>query len=206
MPLLFDEENHRYYLDSRPLPGVTSVLNGAAAYAGVSPDVLEEASRRGTYIHQCCEMLVWGSLDLDSVPDHLRAYIHAFDRWLVEVKPEIELTEERVWHRRFMYAGTLDLKCKIRRRSRVIRNVTDIKTTYRLMSMVGPQLAAYREAYNSAGGNDRIEARYGLQLQKDGRYKFHEYTDPTDFEIFKSCLNVHNFFLKDKENGYSQEG
>ncbi len=191
----FDPESHTYWLGDKKLPGVTSVLDGPiSSYANVPRDVLAEAAARGTYIHKCCELLVWDNLDWDSVEPAYKPYVDAFAKFLYESGVVVELPEERVWHRQIFYAGTADLICQLPKRKKFRRAVVDYKTSFRLMPAVGPQLAAYQDAFNSAlGKSDQVIDRYALHLRKDGTYQLQQYESPMDSVVFRSCLNLHRF-------------
>jgi hypothetical protein len=200
MQLRFDASTHAYYLGDRRLPNVTGVLDGPISdYAGIPRAVLQAASERGTYVHKACELLVWDLLDWDSLEANFRPYVTAFANWLRDSCAVVHTSEERVWHRDLFYAGTLDLECDVQKRKSWRRAVVDIKTSFRLMPAVGPQLAAYQEARNSHSDKEnKILDRYGLQLRADGTYRLQPYESPNDMNIFKSCLNILNFVNQEK--------
>ena len=60
MGLVFNEDNHTYELDGRPLPSVTEILSILNDFSDVSPYVLAQAARRGTLVHEYCEMIDYG--------------------------------------------------------------------------------------------------------------------------------------------------
>lgn len=196
--LSFDPSTHTYRLGDRKLPGVTSILDcGIASYAGVPRHVLDAAAKRGTYVHRACELLLWDLLDWDSLEPDYRPYVDAFAKFLKESGVDPELPEERVWHRELFYAGTADLICRLAKRKKFRRAVIDFKTSFRLMPAVGPQLAAYQDAFNSAEKNDPVVDRYALHLRKDGTYQLEPYESPMDMAVFRACLTIHNFTNKD---------
>lgn len=205
--LTFDAPTHTYRLGDRVLPGVTSILDrGIASYAGVPRHILDAAADRGTYVHRACELLLWDSLDWDSLVPEFRPYVDAFARFLQESGVDPELPEERVWHRKLFYAGTADLICRLAKRKKFRRAVIDFKTSFRLMPAVGPQLAAYQEAYNSgiADKGEHALDRYALHLRKDGTYQLQPYESPMDMAVFRACLTIHNFTAKEQRHERSK--
>ncbi len=197
--LSFEPSTHTYRFDGELVPSVTQVLAPISSYAGIPRNILDTAAARGTYIHQCCEMLLWETLDWDSVMPEYAEYVRAFERFLLESGVEVELPEERVYHPGLRYAGTVDLVCRLPKRKKLRRAIVDYKTSLKLMPSVGPQVAAYQEAQNASQpkGEEKVLDRYGLHLKKDGTYVLEPYESPNDMNVFRSCLVIHNF-LKEK--------
>lgn len=194
----FDPTEHAYYLEDRRLPNVTSILEPLCEYAGVPKSILDAAALRGQHVHEACEMYLWGTLDEESLDDDYKPYLDAFKLFLSETNFVPEHTEERVYHKTLMYAGTMDLGGILPGRAPK-RALIDIKTTFKLMATVGPQTAAYQEAWNSTHDKpEQYPHRYGLQLKKDGKYKLLPYTNTADMNVFRSCLVVHNFMRNQK--------
>lgn len=193
----FDPTAHAYFLDGKKLPNVTSILAPLSTYAGVPQHILETAAERGNYVHKACEMLIWETLDEDSLSEESKPYIAAFKKFLADTGFAAEQTEERIFHKTLLYAGTLDIGGVFPVRGRMKkpkRALVDLKTTFKLLQSVGPQTAAYFEAWNSTHEKDeQFEERYGLQLKKDGTYKLNPYKSLNDMNIFRSCLAVYNF-------------
>ena len=67
----------------------------------------------------------------------------------------------------------------------------DIKTTAELYPSVGPQLAAYANAWSPKDANTM--QRVAVQLKGDGTYVAKPYTDPADFPLFCSLLTLRNW-------------
>ena len=58
--VVFDSEHHTYTLDGKQLSGITSLLDRQLfkdKYTGIPEEILRKAAERGTYIHQCCELV-----------------------------------------------------------------------------------------------------------------------------------------------------
>lgn len=195
----FDPIQHAYTLDGKRLPNVTGILAPLSEYAGIPRHILDAAAERGNNVHKAVELYLWDMLDEDSLAEEYRPYLEAFKKFQQETGFEAAFIEERVYHRDLMYAGTIDLGGTLPPRGRMKKSkfaLIDIKTTFRLMQSVGPQIAAYFEAWNSHKPARPFEERFGLQLKKDGTYVLKPYTSSTDFNVFRSCLAVHNYMRK----------
>lgn len=196
MILNFDEDSHTYTLGGKVIPSVTQVLSPLTEYAGIPKHILDAAADRGNYVHKACEMYLWETLDEDSLKEEARPYFNGFKKFMSETGFIPEVIEERVYHPTLKYAGTLDLGGILPpagRRKKPQRALIDLKTTFKLMRAVGPQTAAYFDAWAAANPKDKFEARYALQLKKDGTYCLEPMKDRTDSNIFLSCLNIFNF-------------
>lgn len=197
MRLDFDEPSHTYTLDGKVLPSVTQLLKPISDYGGIPESILNKAADRGNYVHKCCEMYFMGTLDEDQIDEECAPYFHGFKKFLSETGFQIEFTEDRVYHSKLGYAGSLDmigLLPAIKGKKKQHRALIDTKTTFRLLKSVGPQTAAYMEAWHDKYKKEfPVDARYALQLKKDGTYLLEPLTSQSDFNIFVSCLNIYNF-------------
>jgi hypothetical protein len=125
-----------------------------------------------------------GALDIDALDPALAPYVAAWSKFLADTSAKVIASEMRVAHTRLRYAGTLDTICLIRG----ARELVDIKSTAAIPRTVGPQTAAYAEAIDEP----RIRRRV-VQLRKDGTYRSKPLTDPADWNLFLSALNIHNW-------------
>lgn len=200
--LKFDGSNHTYTLDGQVIPGVTTILNPLTDYSKVPKPILEKAAARGNYIHKACEMFCWGTLDETDIEEDYQPYIDSFKLFMEEIRFEPEFIEERVYHPKLKYAGTFDLGGILHpfgRAKKAHRVQIDIKTTFAFMPSVGPQTAAYNEAWNyGKKKNLSFDKRFALRLKKDG-YELLPLRDSGDMNIFLSCLNIYNFMRKNHE-------
>lgn len=196
MALEFREGDHSYFLDNERVPNVTLITDTLAnAYAGVPEDVLERARDRGTAVHLATQLYDEDALDEASLPDELRGYVAAWDRFRSETGFEPEAIEERVYSRRYRFAGTLDRRGKFMSLKSVrprYHCLLDIKATATLMPMTGPQTAAYAAAYEEMSG-DRIHRRFCVQLRDDGTYRLQEHDDPSDLSVFLAGATLENW-------------
>jgi hypothetical protein len=183
--MLTRDENHRYFWNGAPVPGVTGVLEPLDELWHVPPDVLAAKADLGTRVHLACELDDADDLDEASVEDDVAPYLDAWRRFRVEKRVQVLSTEEYVYHPLHRYAGQLD---------RVLgfdgaKWLGDIKTSVGVYPSVGPQTAAYL----AAKGDPTITRRAAIQLKPDGTYRLVELNDPRDWPVFLSCLTIHHF-------------
>lgn len=192
MTLEFDEAAHAYTWDGSPVPSVTQVLHplDAAALAAVPAETLEFARMRGTVVHKACEFYDQGRLDESSIDPQIAGYIEAWKLFRAQSGYEPVLTEARVYHERYRYAGTLDSAGMLNGKAVIL----DRKTSLELYPSVGPQLAGYL----AACPHDQIKplARYAIQLSADATYRLTKYTDADDWTCFLGLLNAHHWRTK----------
>lgn len=199
--LTFDPIQHSYTLGGRRLPNVTSIMEPLVDYSRIPAQILAAAAERGNYVHKACEMYLWETLDEESMTEEFKPYLTAFKLFLRETGFIAEHIEERVYHKTLLYAGTMDLGGILPGKGRKgdKRALIDIKTTFKLMASVGPQTAAYADAWASHRPKEQhFEERYGLQLKKDGTYKLQPFKSLNDSNVFRSCLAIYNFMQTEK--------
>lgn len=185
--IVFDEARHEYLVGGRPVPSVTQVLGILQDFGAVPADVLDAAAEFGTHVHQACALDNAGTLDEADLDPALAPYLEQWRRFLAESGAAVLASEMRVFHSGLRYAGTLDVLALWRGQ----RCIIDIKTG-QVPRTVGAQTEAYRMAYQSQECGEVPRRRYCVQLTADD-YKVHPLTDPADWSIFQSCLNVWRF-------------
>ena len=198
MGLVFNEDNHTYELDGRPLPSVTEILSILNDFSDVSPYVLAQAARRGTLVHEYCEMIDYGvdPNDLDIESD-LVGYVQAYVNFLRDWNPTWSLIEQPVWTD--AYAGTLDRYGKIDGHLALVDIKTSSSAGRRQKIVWACQLSAYDEAMQMRleSGGCIAHTQWDVQLKKDGTYTIHDrwesedkYTFSAD-RVFPWCLNIY---------------
>lgn len=178
MTLTYNDEDHTYALDGRPVPSVTEIVGllTAKKYSDANAAVLEQAKRRGTAVHELCEAIDCGvdPEDLEIEPE-LVGYVNAYLTFLRDWRPEWLHIEKPLYT--LDYAGRCDRIGIIDGKTAIV----DIKTTgtmdrlSRLALLF--QLFFYREAYMFSvwkPEEKRPKALLGVQLKKDGTYTVHE--------------------------------
>lgn len=187
--IAFEPDGHVYTLGSVVLPSVTQVMEPMSLmlYKGVPPDVMQIAADRGTRAHeQVSTYIKYGLMEPD---EDTQPYLDAFLAFDADYHPQWVASEYRTFHRTLMYAGTLDLAGYITPDDGNGVDVIDIKCTAQFHRiMLSTQLAGYAEAVKSHGV--RVRNRYGLQLLRDGKYRFEEV--PDGYKLLLHCLALHN--------------
>lgn len=192
--LTFDEDAHLYYYEGARVPGVSSIIQPLQDLSHINDDVLERKSQLGTAVHLCTEFYDHNDLDESTVLPEWMPYLNAWAEFRRVEKFEPLLIEAFIFHPKLRYAGKLDRFGLFGGQPCVI----DIKTVVQMGPHIGVQLAGYEKALAAnppaeiqelqVAWNDLL--RIGLQLRKDGTYKFWPYRDPNDGATFVSLLNV----------------
>lgn len=184
----FCAANHKYSINGRDVPGVTSILRDLIPGWSASDWYLE----RGRIVHQCAAGIARGKrYDTGSQID---GQVAALCRFFAEVKPVIKDIERQVYSERYQYGGTLDGIFGMPKGNAVIdwKSSIDGRAVW--------QLAAYASAYEEMG-NKKIDLGYAVQISDDGKYRMSE---PYDLRIPKrewlSLLAVFNIRKRLKIN------
>lgn len=178
-----------YRWDGAVVPSVTQVLDIFHSFDHVDPMVLEAARNFGTHVHLATQLYDEGRLDEDALDPALVPYLNGWKKFLSESGFVITAIEEKVYHKRLRYAGTLDRRGLWRSSSWLL----DIKSGA-VPFTVGAQTAAYREAMD-----EKPKRRLCVQLMPND-YRISELKELSDFALFQSALNVFNYFRKHKRN------
>jgi hypothetical protein len=191
--LQFDQPTHTYTLDGVRVPSVTQVLKPLYNFEGIPLATLNAKARLGTAVHRACELLDNDDLDEESEEGRaalapLAGYLAGYKKFKSDMRPKLLANEQLLHHPVHRYAGQID-------RSYAFEGHVwdvDLKSTVSMSPIVGLQTAAYTEMLRAQGRT--VPARRGaLQLFPDGKYKLHEFKDPTDFSVFLSLLTVQRF-------------
>lgn len=187
MQLDFDKAAHAYTLNGRAVPSVTQVLEPLDMFDGIPAYALEAARERGQFVHEAMALLVRDALDWSSLDVEILPYIEGGSRFLAESGCVVLASEQRVACAKIGCAGTFDLLAHLRDAECLI----EFKATAALPRSVGPQTAAYERLYQAMHGG-RTRKRYCVQL-KPRDYRVYPLTDPADWSVFQSCLNIHHW-------------
>jgi hypothetical protein len=195
--LTFNEELHEYRWNGKVVPSVTGLINewlkvtingsdwhiNRFTGAVIPSYLMDEGAEKGKDLHFGAECILKGGLDWNALDPEYEPPLKMFQKWLDDVKPQILYSEYRFYHKRYGYAGCVDVVAVIEK----ALSIVDLKTGE--AGLVGPQSAAYLEGYISQEKYIGRTARYCLHLPKDGsNYKFEKLTNENDFEMFKACL------------------
>lgn len=201
----FFEDEHIYLVDEKEVPSVTTILNymSDVEYSQVNPSILEQASKRGSLVHEYTELM-----DCGAVPDEIEyevvGYLRAYEDFLRDYKPDWKGIEMPVYEDTYNYVGTLD-------RYGVIDGklcIVDIKTVSSPTKMqkftTCAQTIAYRQALYSMT-KELAEDRYALYLGKDGEYNLvslDEYEKKYGFNswnVFCECRKLYQHIQELKD-------
>jgi hypothetical protein len=156
--------------------------------------IRDEKGEEGTAVHQAADRYVKTG-EIPQLKDYsadVQPKIKALANFLLDVRPKILKSEERVASLVHKYAGTFDWLVDIEGQ----RGIVDLKTGKRVYpDSQFPQLAAYEQAHVE-GGEAPTAFQAILHLGADGIYDFVESTDT--FHDFKVLLD-HYFSAKLRE-------
>lgn len=187
--LTFDPALHEYHMLKRKVPGVTAALEPFNDFDQVDPDVLAAAAEFGTHVHEAIDLFNRGQLNRLALTPALEAYLAGWELFLEESGFVVVESEARVYHPSLGYAGTLDVIGNFPRHKELC--LMDIKTSAQVPKTVGPQTAAYSEAYATMRQRRRLR-RYCCHVG-DNKYNLVPLTDVRDFDIFKAALTLHKW-------------
>lgn len=189
---LYNDDQHVYTLDGRPLPSSTGILKAQGFIDTTWYN--EDARLRGTYCHLACHLYDKGTLDYDALDDALKPYLDGYIRFIEETGFQVVESEVPRYHPQYLYAGTPDKTGAMNGADALV----DLKTGV-IQPWTALQLASYEMFF------DGPMKRFGVQLTDDGKYKMIPFTDRNDRNIFLSALAIHNWKLNHGgKNGNSQ--
>lgn len=192
--LTFEEERHVYKLNGAVIPSVTALMKplSESVYGSIDEAVLKAAAEKGTTVHNAIENFI--QFGIEDIDGKYESYFRAFRKFWNDYKPKPIMTESRMYHKTFRYAGTTDFVCEIDGKLTII----DWKTSARIEKMLtGVQLEGYTRAYESHGVN--IEQKAIVHLQKDASYNFdNDYParDSERLEILADLIRIRNYIQK----------
>lgn len=187
--LEFNPENHEYKLDGIVIPSVTQILNilSDAIYSGIPVSVMLAAADRGIKVHLACELWDNDMLDEEQLDPALVPYLAAWKKFKAENGFTVFNNESKVYHETYNYAGQLDRTGTFKNKAEL--TMVDIKARAKLTAETGPQLAAYKDAFENQHG-EKIKKRFAVNLKNNGKYEMKEYSDRSDLKTFLSCATI----------------
>lgn len=195
--LRFDPATHRYWLQKVPVPNVSSVVLSsgvAATFDDVPEDVLEVARLRGTHVHLLIQFYLEGDLDPASVHPALAGYFRAAREAIASlgVSPvSPPAVEARLGSTRYGFAGTPDLVGFITAARLPQRAGIDWKSGLLDRAGVELQMAGYDILWHENYPSEPWQARFGVQLRPNGRWKLVELGHPDARTMFLYALELH---------------
>lgn len=156
----FDQELHKYTLNGVELQGITGMLSRHIfpdEYKDVPQFILDRAKDKGSFIHECCELVD----ELDVIPDcpEARAYARLRDDNLFLRHEASEYVVSDNKH----FASCID---KVYRLNEDTFMLADIKTTYKLnIDYVSWQLSVYAYLFELQNPSAKIERLSAIWLR-----------------------------------------
>ena len=157
-PVVFHSEEHTYTLDGKQLSGITSLLDRQLfkdKYSGIPEEVLRNAAERGTYIHQCCELV-----DEGFVSDNQESinYLRLKEKYNLRIEESEYLVSDNEH-----VASCID---KVYRYDDTTFYLGDIKTTYKLnKEYVMWQLSIYAYLFEKQNPGARVTSIFAIWLR-----------------------------------------
>ena len=137
---------------------------------------VKATATRGKLVHSLFEVLKAGNPIPDTIPTRYRGYAEGLKSWWDTVKPDVLSIEKEVYSKKYGYAGSCDLICRING----IVYLVDLKTSKAVYPEYPLQVEAYKQALKEMGVE--IEKTAILLVKDDGSYIFSEVHG--DFKAF----------------------
>lgn len=177
--LEFKDDGHVYTFDGRWIPSVTEILKSEGFID--TAFFTDYGRERGKLAHLAIHLYDEGELDEESLDPVLSPFVEAWKRFRADTGVEIIESEQPIVDPLRRYAGTPDKIVLLDGKQTVL----DLKTGV-ISPWVRLQLCAYCEAKT-------IYRRAAVQLNDDGTYKMHTYTDRQDFGVWNATLAVYHW-------------
>jgi len=166
---------------------VTDVLFPLSGLGKIDPDILKNAARRGTEVHQIVECIIKRLGRFDS--EETKPYIDSFEQWYCG-KKFVE-TSKRFYDDKYMVTGECDGIYEDENGLTLV----DFKTPRAESASWIVQGSAYSHMGKQVGYKiNRIEFVQLMWTGKAAKSYFYK----ENFEMFIECLNVYKHFFKNK--------
>lgn len=159
-PVVFNEENHTYFLGEKQLQGITGMI-GRQLFPGKYKDIpdfiLKRAAEKGSRIHAQCEFVDSTGFEPESTEaeNYLRERLNAGYNALAN---EYTVSDEEY------FASNID--CVWEKEEKV--SLGDIKTTYHLdKESLSWQLSIYAYLFEKQNPSLKVESLFGIWLRGD---------------------------------------
>lgn len=163
--VVFDKERHTYHLDGHQLQGITGMLHRRlfpSEYANISQKVLDNAARRGSAIHDACEVYDNEGIYTEYT-DEVDAYAEATKK-----KKLHHLASEYLVTDGDYFASAIDKVFVVDDHT---VDLGDIKTTSKLnKEYVAWQLSIYAYLFESQNPEIKVRHLYAIHI-RDGKCK-----------------------------------
>jgi len=186
--LNFQPLGHVYRWHGRIVPSISAILAPLGYLDQVDPLTLVRRAEEGSQVHEYIHRWLADD-DMGEAPSS-QSYEGAFQRLVREHSLSPFALEQPLYHASLGYAGRPDYYGLLDDRAVVL----EWKTGTVLPATVGIQTAAQYELIR-AQPEETLKPlpnlrRFAALLEPDGRYRLVEQTDPHDWSVFISLLNV----------------
>ncbi len=161
----------------------------------------------GTMIHKWVENYIEARVAKKQIPKRpvnaeMKNAIEGFFNWAKENKVQIVASEQKVYHTRYKYAGTLDLEAIVNGK----RTIVDLKTSNAIYPEMFLQAAAYLKAREQETGKKYPGGVMILRLSKENKEKKIEAFEAVKdtkvdehFRCFLYCLGIYRWKMAMKK-------
>lgn len=184
----FNEERHEYRIDGHVVPSVTQVLDVVRKEGG-SESQREYKRQIGKALDTAIELHEKDDLDPDSLDEAVVPFFEAWLKFKAETGFRVLLNQLLVYSKKLRCAGTLDLLGTRDPALMAPDELLDTKCVWTMDAATALQTAGYALLSHESHGI-RVKKRGGVQLLRDGTYKFYPYSNPNDEHVFKACLSI----------------
>jgi len=186
--LSFEPCGHVYRWYGRIVPSISRILAPLGALDQVDPATLARRAAEGSQVHEYIHSWL-ADEDVGEAPPS-ESYAGAFQRLVREHSLSPLALEQPLYHAGLGYAGRPDYYGLLDDRAVVL----EWKTGTALPATAGVQTAAQYELIRAQPEETLKKLpnlrRFAALLEPDGRYRLVEQTNPHDWSVFISLLNV----------------
>ena len=181
----FNKETHTYILDGKKLLSATQMLQICGL---IKNNFYTEVGReRGTRIHLLCQYLAENDLDISDVHSDDLGYVLGYQKALqIMGFKTLTQAETPTFHPHLRYGVMADQVWDK-------TNILEIKTG-KMMKWTAIQTALQAMALFPTSFLSK--KRHGLELRKNGTYRFEKFEDPADFNVAIGVVSVANYSVK----------
>ena len=165
-----------------------------------SRKVGKAAASMGTIAHKYAEDYIKNKTPEKPINEKIRKATDSFELWATNV--EFIKSEQKVYSKRYNYAGTFDALVKIKKGIDMPKGtyIIDLKTSSALYPEYYLQLAAYLLAYQEEYPEEKINGGALIRIGKDGsfeiKYKLDKKEINQDKEAFLAALDLYGWLNK----------
>lgn len=190
--ITYDDGKHEYRIDGSVVPSVTQLLEPVRGEMGGTDSQREYKRQIGKALDAAIQLSERQELDYSTLAPEVLPFFEAWLAFKRDTGFRPMLLQTVVYSRKLRYAGTLDMLGTRVPDSLNPNELIDTKCTWAMEPATAIQTAGYAIAAHESHGI-RVLKRAGLQLLRDGKYKYHPFNGQLDENVFKACLAIHTW-------------